>query len=155
MLYSTMLTSIILPMSLVLSSFLLLGHIWSNKRLNQSFSNDLGRAEAELEMVKYQVEFCKDVVKEKEMEILENKKHEEEVMKLWIKAKEDRKKLDNIKTTIVNNKLEETIIVKKETLESTKLLGKQIEHIKEQENNKHILDIENKKLQMGTHEKEV
>ena len=96
MLHSSTVTSIILPMALVLSSFLLLGNIWTHKQYNKSLADDLGRGETELEMVLYQAEFCGRVAKEKEQEINDHLKRKEAIEIVLVKAKEDReKKLSN------------------------------------------------------------
>ena len=93
MLHSPTVTSIILPTGLVLSSFLLLGNIWTNKRYNKTLADDLGRAETELEMVLYQAEFCGRVAKEKEQEVNDHMKRKEAIENVLVKAKEGRKKV--------------------------------------------------------------
>ena len=99
MLHRSTITSTILPIGLVFSSFLLLVTIWTNKRVNKSLADDLGRAETELEMVLYQVEFCQTVSREKDAEIIENRKQEEETKKVLKKATEDRAAANILKTT--------------------------------------------------------
>ena len=80
-------SSIILPISLLVSSFFLLVSIWNNKRLNNSLAEDLERAQAEVEMVMSQIEFCSQTKKEKEMEIITNIKQKEALEKILVKAK--------------------------------------------------------------------
>ena len=128
MLHRSTITSTILPIGLVFSSFLLLVTIWTNKRVNKSLSDDLGRAETELEMVLYQVEFCQTVSRKKEAVIVEDRKQEEEIRKVLKKAAEDRA-ADNILKTTTNIDLEKTKVSKADVVESTKLLERQLDQV--------------------------
>ena len=73
-----------------MSSFLLLFNIWTNKRLNMSLVEDVGRAETELGMVLHQVEYCSQVKKEKDLEILNHVKQKKEIENILIKSKKER-----------------------------------------------------------------
>jgi hypothetical protein len=128
MLHRSTITSTILPIGLVFSSFLLLVTIWTNKRMNKSLADDLGRAETELEMVLYQADFCRTVTKEKEADIIENRKQEEEINKLLKKAAEDRTTV-NIMKTKTNIELENTKIAKYDVIESAILFQRQLDQV--------------------------
>ena len=79
-------------------------------------------------MVLYQVEFCRTVTSEKDAEIIENRKQEEETKKALKKATEDRAAANNLKTT-VNIDLEKTKVAKADVTESTKLLERQLDQV--------------------------
>merc|ERR1719318_1685754 len=128
MLHSSTITSTILPIGLVFSSFLLLVSIWTTKRINKSLADNLGRAETELDMVLYQVEFCRTLTKDKESEIIENRKQEEEIKKVLKKATEERVAANILKTT-TNIDLDKTKVAKADVMESTKLLKRPFDQV--------------------------
>ena len=122
-------TTVIIPVSLVTVSFLLLVNIWSTKTSNQILSEDVGRAEAELEMASYQGEFCVKEVKEKEEEIKVNVAEVTNLQNQLRKALDARAKLvftRNIARTQVNKVRAE----KENTIGSGIQLEKALEEIR-------------------------
>ena len=102
--------------------------IWTTKRVNKSLADDLGRAETELEMVLYQVEFCRTMTREAETEFDENRKKEYKIKKLLKEATKDRTTVNIIKTKS-NIELENTKIAKYDVIESAILLQRQLDQV--------------------------
>ena len=100
------LTAVILPVALVSACLLLLINIWSTKTINQSLSEDVGRSIAELDMAKYQSEFCESELKDKEIVSQEKRKAEESLQKQLRIALETKQKLSATKN-VVQTQLEQ------------------------------------------------
>ena len=90
--------------------------------MNNSVSDNLGRADTELEIVFYQVEICLTVSREKEAEIVENRKQEEEIKKRLKKATEDKTSFHILKRN-TDIELDKTNKVIDDVAESLKLLA--------------------------------
>ena len=123
-------TSIIIPVSLVSVCFLLLVNIWSTKTTNQALSEDVGRAEAELDMAQYQTEFCVSEVKEKETERKVNLEEEENLKNQLRKALDAKKKLLSTKN-VVKTQLEQARAEKENNKGSSRQLELAMEKIRE------------------------